>query len=399
MRNFLILIIIASFLSTISAQTVNIVLKNSKVVVGEVVQESPEFVIITNDTGELKISRLLIESITYKSSEQIDSEGNFVAKSKNKLSHIPDKVVLDDLVLVFLEDEDVVSGRLVAKSLDVIIVQTESGSLTIPKREINKIEYITSEFSERGEVVIAYLANQTHFEGNIYFEDANNLILDTKIGRLTIDKKNLRSIEYTGESGQGDESLLAEFANAKQVSPDAPTVQKRLDMVSFGYSPSFGADYGTGLGLNYASKFLLSQMDGFYISAIGGLNLNYFTLNEDNFKDVVPTVSASGATFITTINLGAAFTLYQAASSKYEFYIAPQLEANIIYKSLTLEYPSYPAFDTKVSSTEFVFGIGNRIGFDMLFDDMKVGVSYDSHFLFGDEDFNTISLNFTKKLF
>ena len=37
MKNSLILIIIFSFLSTISAQSVNIVLKNSKVVVGEVV--------------------------------------------------------------------------------------------------------------------------------------------------------------------------------------------------------------------------------------------------------------------------------------------------------------------------------------------------------------------------
>ena len=193
---------------------------------------------------------------------------------------------------------------------------------------------------------------------------------------------------------------LLEFATKlKQYTKGLPIVEKRLDMISLGYSPSFGADYGTGLGLNYASKFLLSQMDGFYISAMGGLNLNYFSLNKDNFSNEIPTVSASGATFITTISAGASFTLYQQASSKYEFYIAPQLEANIIYKSLTLEYPSYPAFDTKVSTTEFVFGIGNRIGFDMLFDDMKVGVSYDSHFLFGDEDFNTISLNFTKKLF
>lgn len=403
MRNFLILIIIASFLSTISAQTVNIVLKNSKVVIGEIVQESPEFVIITNDTGELKVSRLLIESITYKSSEQTEIEGNIVVKSKNRFSDniaMSDKVVLDDLVLIFLKNEDVVSGRLVAKSLDVIIVQTESGSLTIPKREIDKIEYLSSEFSERGEVVIAHLANQTYFEGNIYFEDANNLILDTKIGRLTIDKKNLRSIEYTGETGQGDETLLTEFASARQVSGGGlPAVQKRLDMISLGYSPSFGAEYGTGLGLNYSSKFLLSQLDGFYISAIGGLNFNYFTLNKDNFKNENPTVSASGGTLISTIIAGAAFTLYQQASSKYEFYIAPQLEANIIYKSLTKEYPSFPAFDSKVSTTEFVFGIRNKIGFDMLFDDMKVGVSYDSHFLFGDEDYNTISLNFTKKLF
>ncbi|MCW8850987.1 MAG: hypothetical protein OQJ81_13505, partial [Melioribacteraceae bacterium] len=266
MKKTLFLIIFVTFLSTISAQTVNIVLKNSKVVFGEIVEESPEFVIIKNDIGELKISRLLIESITYRSSEQEDGTATSPQISRDKILNSKSEhgnVILDDLVLIFLKNEDVVSGTLVAKSLDVIIVQTESGSLTIPKREIIKIEYLSSEFSERGEVVIAHLINETHFEGNIYFEDSNNLVLDTKIGRLTIDKKNLRSIEYTGEAGRGDETLLTEFANTKQVSINTPFVEKRLDIISFGYSPSFGADYSTGLGLSYTSRLLLSQMEGF----------------------------------------------------------------------------------------------------------------------------------------
>lgn len=399
MRTLVTLIVITIFVTTLSAQTVNVVLKNSKIVTGEVVQEEPLFLIIQNDTGELKILRSNIESLTYKSSENnstTENLSNINLNIKDKSIFEYDNVILNDIVVIYLQNDDIVSGKLVAKSLDMILLQTEAGSLTIPKREIQKIEYVSSEYAERGEVVIAYLANGTQFEGNIYFEDYQSLILDTKIGRLTIDKKNLRSIEYTGEQGIGNEMLSTQFAT---VNKEQPLVPKRLDLISLGYSPSFGPDYGTGIGLGYASKFLLSYMDGFYISAVGGLNLNYFSLNEDNFSDEVPSVSASGTTFLTTLSGGVAFTLYQSADSRYEFYLLPQIEANIIYKSLTLEYPSFPSFDSKETSTDFVFGLGNKIGIDLLFDNMKVGISYDLHFLFGDEDYNTISINYTANLF
>ena len=399
MKNTLILLVIISLFTTISAQTVNVVLKNSKVVMGEVVQEDPEYLIIFNDTGQIKINRQSIESVTYIPTDKLESLiKNMDDKSKNNAEPFitNDNIVLDDLVVIYLKNDDIVSGRLLAKSLNMILVQTESGSLTIPKRELQRIEYISSEYAERGEVVIAYLSNGTKFEGNIYFEDYQNLVLDTKIGRLTIDKNNLRSIEYTGEKGRGDETLVEQYA---AVTKDRSIVAPRIDVLSLGYAPSFGAEYSSGFALGYASKFLLSHMEGFYISGIGGLNLTYFTLNEDNFKDEVPTVAASGGTFMTTISAGASFTLYQQAAAKYEFYISPQLEANMIYKNLEKDFPSFPTFNSKVISTEFVFGIGNKIGVDILFGDMKVGVSYDSHFLFGDEDYNMLSINFTKKLF
>ena len=399
MRTLLSVIIFTTFFTTISAQTVNVVLKNSKIVAGEVVEENPLFLLIQNDTGELKILRNNIESVTYKSSENIraiKNQPNKNIRNNDKSIFEYENVVLNDIVVIYLRNEDIVSGKLMAKSLDMILLQTEAGSLTIPKREIQIIEYVSSEYAERGEVVIAYLANGTQFEGNIYFEDFQSLILDTKVGRLTIDKKNLRSIEYTGEQGTGNETLATQFAT---VAKEQPLVPKRLDVVSLGYSPTFGPDYGTGFALGYSSKFLLSHMEGFYLSAVGGLNLNYFTLNKDNFTDELPSVSASGTTFLTTISGGAAITLYQGASSSYEFYISPQLEANIIYKNLTKEYPSYPAFDSKTTTTEFVFGIGNKIGIDILMDNMKVGISYDLHFLFGDEDYNTITLNYTASLF
>lgn len=402
MKKTFVFLIMFSVLSIVSAQSVTIVLKNSKVVQGIVKTDNSDYILINNDTGELKINKLLIESITYKSLEQNSENDIYSDDTNNKSSLLQNglnNILLDDLVIIMLKNEDVVSGRLVAKSLNVIIVKTEAGSLTIPKRDIQKIEYLSSEYAERGEVVIAHLANQTHFEGNIYFEDSKILILDTKIGRLTIDKMNLRSLEYTGRTGQGDESLLSEYANAKSIQTVRTLTDKRLDMLSLGYSPSFGASYETGFGIGYTSKFLISQMEGFYIAATGGLNLNYFLVNNDFFKDEIPEVTSTGGTFISTFSAGASFTLYQQASSKYEFYIAPQVEANIVYKSLKSEYPSFPSFDSKISTTDFIFGIGNKIGLDLLFDNMKIGVSYNAHFLFGDEDFNTISLNLTQKLF
>lgn len=407
MKNILIFLMLVFVFSSVNAQTVNIVLKNNTVITGNVVQEAPEFILLSNDIGEIKLNRQNIESITYTQNEPeneiVNPTSNF---SKNKS-------VLNDLVLIYLKDGDVVSGKLIAKSLDVILVKTESGNLTIPKRELLKIEYLSKEFSERGEVVIAHLSNGNKFEGNIYYEDNQNLILDTKIGRLTIDKNNLRTVEYTGETGKGEDTLerfsVKEEDTTKTIrkSIDAvvntPKVQRhlepRLDIISAGYSPSFGADYKTGFGIGYASKFLLSEMDGFYISALGGLNLNYFALNSSAFTDEPIPVSASGGVFLTTVSAGASFTLLQQSASQYEFYIAPQLEANIVYKNLTKSFPSYPFFNSKVAETKFIFGIGNKIGIDMLFEGMKIGLSYDSHFLFGDEDYNMISINFTKKFF
>ena len=47
------------------AQEVNVVLKNSKVIVGRVVEEKPDYVLVEYDLGQLKIYRQNIESITY----------------------------------------------------------------------------------------------------------------------------------------------------------------------------------------------------------------------------------------------------------------------------------------------------------------------------------------------
>lgn len=397
MQKFIMLFVLAILLNNLAAQNINVVLKNNKIISGKIIKEEPRFIVVQDDTGELKIFRNNIESITYKSND-IFTKDLFNADSSvnNNLLKEDNSSLLNDIVVVYLKNDEVFSGILIAKSLDMILIKTEVGSLTIPKREIQKIEYVSSEYAERGEIVIAYLTNGTQFEGNIYYEDYQSLILDTKIGRLSIDKKNLRLIEYTGEKGQSEENLVSQYSTATK---ERPLVAKRLDVLSLGYSPSFGPNYGTGFKLGYNNKYLLTHLEGLYISALGGLNLHYFTLNKDNFNSEVPSVSASGSTFITSIIAGAAFTLYQNTNSNYEFYVAPQLEANLIYKSLTKEYPSYPVFDSKATSTDFVLGIGNKIGLDFKLNESRIGISYDLHFLFGDEDYNTISLNYTTSIF
>ena len=398
MRNLIFCMLLVMFLSNINAQSVNILLKNNKIVNGTVVKEEPVFLIISTEIGELKILRQNIESISYKSFEDINTDDSDLDQIEKKNPLFKDgKTVLNDIVVIYLKNEEIISGKLIAKSLDMILVTTEAGNLTIPKKEIKKIEYVSNEFAERGAVVIAHLANGSQFEGNIFFEDYQSLILDTKIGKLTIEKSNLRSIEYTGEQGKGQETLVKQFSAVALEQP--ARVDKRLDILTAGYTPIFGPEFSPGFSIGYSSKFLLTQMEGLYISAIGGIDLHYFLLNQDFFADEVLSVSASGGLLITTISGGAALTLFQNSSSNYEFYISPQLEANIVYKTLKKDYPSYPAHNLNEVTTSFVFGVRNKIGLDFLLDNSKVGISYDMHFLFGEEDYNTISFNFTTQIF
>ena len=189
------------------------------------------------------------------------------------------KFVINDPVVVYLKNGSVVSGLLLAKSLNMVMLQTESGNLTIPKQDLLKIEYISSEYAERGDVVIAILNNGKQFEGNIYFEDSDNLTLDTEIGRLTLPKNKLRTIEYTGETGIGEMTLADQYSN---ITINKRYILPRYDVIELGYASSFGTDFGAGFGLGYQSRFNLAQFEGMNLSAVGGLSLNYFGLNKDN---------------------------------------------------------------------------------------------------------------------
>lgn len=394
MKNILVLILILSASVTYS-QSVNVVLKNSKVVLGEIIEESPSYIVIKNDLGDIKLGRDNIESITYN--PYIKMKTTYKEPS-NKNDSIPDgyKFILNDRIVVYLKNGNVVSGLLLAKSLDMIMIQTEVGNLTIPKKDLQMIEYVSNEYAERGEVVIVRLNNGTSFEGNIYFEDSDNLAIDTQLGRLTVEKKNLRSIEYTGKVGFGEVSLVDQYSN---VLIGRTMVQPRLDVFSLGISAGFGDEYQPGYSLGFSNRFLLSEFKGFYLSGIGRLSLAYFPLNKENYQNDPFGVTAKGGALITSIGGGVSVSVYPQESSFFDFSIAPLLEAHLVYKTLELEYPSFPSQNSKTSETKFVFGAGTKVALDFLFDDWRLGASYDLHFLFGDDDFNALSINFIKEIF
>jgi len=381
------------------AQEVNVVLKNDKVIVGRVIEENPDFLLLDYDLGQLKIDRQNIESITYNPFVKLGKKGEL---EKSEITDTNSekvlKFVINDPVVVYLKNGKVVSGLLLAKSLDMVMLQTEDGNLTIPKFDLLKIEYISSEYAERGDVVNVYLNNGTRFEGNIYFEDSKNLTLDTEVGRLTLPKNKLRTIEYTGKTGISETTLAEQYS---QLDMNKRFILPRYDVIELGYASSFGTDFGSGFGLGYQSRFSISQFEGMNLSAVGGLSLNYFGLNKDNIITQNPTlaVDLKGGAFITTIGVGGQLNIYPQTSSFYDFYVAPILEAHLVYTTLEQKYPSYPQFDTKETKTEFKFGLGTRFGVEFLFDSFRVGLQYNMHTIFGEDGFNQVSLTFTKNLF
>jgi small nuclear ribonucleoprotein (snRNP)-like protein len=399
-KNIIVVLILTFVLTgSLFAQEVNIVLKNDKVVVGRVLEEKSDYVLVQSDLGELKIDRQSIESITYNpfvklgSREKADNTQTFGDKSKEAY-----QFVINDPVVVYLKNGKVVSGLLLAKSLDMIMLQTESGNLTIPKQDLSKIEYISSEYAERGDIVEVVLNNGTKFEGNIYFEDNNNLTLDTEVGRLTLPKNKLRSIIYTGETGIGEKTIAEQYSN---LTINKRELLPRYDVFELGYSSSLGTNFGSGFGIGYQSRFNLAQFTGMNLSAVGGLSLNYFGLNKNNIVTDNPSlaVDLKGGAFITTLGAGAQLNIYPQTSSFYDFYISPILEGHLVYKTLDQSYPSFPQFNRKESTTEFKFGLGTRFGVEFLFDSFRVGIQYNMHTIFGTDGFNQISLTFIKKIF
>ena len=397
MKNIIIIVLfILSATTALLPQSVSVVLKNSKVVFGDLIEESPSYIVVKNDLGDIKLGRESIESITYN--PYIKMKTSYKEPDNSKNDSVPNgyKFVLNDRIVVYLKNGNVASGILLAKSLDMIMMQTEVGNLTIPKKDLQMIEYVSNEYAERGEVVIVRLNNGTSFEGNIYFEDSDNLAIDTQLGRLTVEKKNLRSIEYTGKVGYGEMSLVDQYSN---VSIGRTKVQPRLDVLSLGLSPGFGEDFQPGYSFTFENRFLLSEFKGFYLSGVGRLGVSYFPLNQENYESDPFGVTAKGAALITTIGGGVSISVYPQESAFFDFSIAPLLEGHLIYKTLELTYPSYPSQDSKESGTEFLFGAGTKVSLDFLFDDWRLGASYDLHFVFGDDDYNVVSINFIKELF
>ena len=378
------------------AQEVSVVLKNSKVVVGRIVEEKPDYLILDYELGQLKVDRNSIESISYNPFVRFDSSND--SSDAGKEFSRAHRFTLKDPVVVYLRNGSVVAGLLLAKSLNMVMLQTESGNLTIPKSDLLRIEYISSEYAERGEIVIANLNNGQRFEGNIYFEDSKELTLDTEIGRLTLPKNKLRSIEYTGRTGVSKLTMADQYSGLVL---SQRSILPRYDVIDAGYTTKFGSSFGPGFGIGYQSRFSIAQFDGLSLSALAGLSLNYFALNEDNLIQQNPTLSATlkGGAFITTIGAGGQLNIYPQTASFYDFYVAPMLEGHVIYKSLEQEYPSFPQFNTSETTTEFKFGLGVRFGAEFLFDSFRLGLHYNLHYIFKADDFNQLSLTFVKPLF
>lgn len=393
LKLFLMILFLTNLISF--AQDVSVVLKNSKVVYGRVVEEKPEHIILITDLGELKIDRSNIQAITFNPFIEINSPDSDNDYDKLVRAH---KFSLKDPVVVYFRNGNVKSGILLAKSLDMVMLQTESGNLTVNKKDIQKIEYISSEYAERGEIVVAHLINGQRYQGNIYFEDSNELTLDTELGRLSIPKNKLRMIEYTGKKGSTQFTLADQYISATEIKR---YLLPRYDVIDAGYTTKFGTIYGPGFGFGYQSRYTVKQFESFYISAVGGLALNYFVLNEENIIKRNPNLTANlrGGAFITTINAGGQLNIYPRATSFYDLYISPVLEGHIIYKSLEQEYPSFPQFNSSEKTTEFKPGIGIRFGAEFLFDSFAIGVHYNNHIIFGANGFNQYSITFVKQLF
>lgn len=396
-RNIIIaLAFVFVFSAGIFAQEVSVVLKNSKVVVGRIVEEKPEYLILDYELGQLKVDRNSIESISYNPFVRLDHSDTYDNTEKEfSRAH---KFTLKDPVVVYLRNGNVVAGLLLAKSLNMVMLQTESGNLTIPKRDLQKIEYISGEYAERGEIVIAFLNNGQRFEGNIYFEDSNELSLDTELGRLTLPKNKLRSLEYTGKTGVSKLTMADQYLSAVI---NQRFILPRYDVIDVGYTTKFGSNFGPGFGLGYQSRFSMAQFEGLNLSAVGGLSLNYFALNEDNIIEQNPTLAANlkGGAFITTVGAGGQLNIYPQTASFYDFYVAPMLEGHFIYTRLEQEYPSFPQFNTGETKTEFKFGLGVKFGAEFLFDSFRLGLQYNMHYIFGTDGFNQFSLTFVKPLF
>lgn len=176
-------------------------------------------------------------------------------------------------------------------------------------------------------------------------------------------------------------------------------VNPRLDVISLDLSPGFGDDYKPGYGVEFNNRFLLSESKGFYLSGIGMIGINYFPINQDIIINSPIAVAVKGGALITSIAGGASISVYPQEASFFEFYISPFLEANIIYKKLELTYPSFPSQNFSKTETSFNFGVGTKVGIDFLFTNWRLGLSYDLHYLFCDEDYNLVSLNFIKEIF
>jgi sRNA-binding regulator protein Hfq len=374
------------------AKPVTIVLKNGKVISGEIVEEAPGHVVLITDLGEVKVNRNNIERIIYEAFTRFKTDS---VAQKNEAD------AMNDRVIVYLKNGKVLDGFLLAKSRSMVMVQTELGRLTISKNELRLIEYVSSAFAERGEPVVVYLDNGAKVEGYIYHEDRSSLTLDSNMGRLTVDKERLRSIEYKEIALPKRSEIKAPALVRSATAPFEASLQPRREVVELGYSSRFGGNYRPGFITAFRTHFLLKSFDTFSLNTEGNLGFAIYSLDQKAFTgaNVPAAVTATGGAVITTLGAAAPVHFFPKVGSVYEFYVAPVIEAHIIHKRLKQSFPSFPVLDSEVVETNFRFGLSNRIGIEWNFGKWRAGLNYNLHFIFGEEDFNHISFHAATKLF
>jgi sRNA-binding regulator protein Hfq len=389
--------------SAMFAKKATITLKNGNVVTGEVAEETPEYIILVNGMGQIKISRDNVGAISYDAFRSF-KEGQPLAEGDNTSEPLSDRVV------VHYKNGDVVDGFILAKSLSMVMIATENGRLTIPKKDIRMIEYISNAYAERGEPAIVKLENGTKLEGYIYHEDKHTLTIETELGRLSLDKSKLRSIEYAEvklpvskkkETKRLPVSTPVVVDEGPSTTPDELILKERTDIIQIGYSPRFGTNYSPGIVLGYRSRHPFKSSNSYQLNFEGAIDFSIFSLDKDAFTGETASVASTvtGGAFVTTLSAGLPIHFFPSNGSKYQFFIAPALETHIVYKKLDREFPSFPQLNTSFAETNFNFGPGLRTGLELISSKWRAGIVYNAHLILGENDYGQINFYLIKKLF
>ncbi len=388
---------------------VKVILYNGKTMEGELIEESPEYLVVLTDLGQIRTRRAAIESVLYLQRPEARAAGT----PADSLEQQP----LNDLVVVHLLNGETANGSLISKSLDSILLKTEWGRLTIPKTQVKLIEYVNSEYAERGEPVTARLTAGNVLQGYIFNEDRNTVTLETNIGRLTLDKKQLRSLEYHAavkpikppklqksavEPRESAPAALAVASTPAERTQRSYDIQQHQDSFFIGYAPDFGENYKTGFAVGYCNRYLLKEFTSFSLFASAQLSMAFFSLNQDLAKvtDVPGSMTAEGGAMVNTLSLGLPIHFLPTESPSYTFFLRPALEPHLVYTSLKKSYPSFPQQNSDEKSTKFRFGLGTEVGLEWTLNPRwSVGLAFGMHFIASADDYNCISLSVGTQLY
>ena len=389
-----------------ASDEVKVILYNGKSIQGTLVEENQDYVVVLNDLGQIRTRRSAIESVLYLQRP----EARTAAAPADSLEQQP----LDDLVVVHLVNGETTNGNLISKSLDSIMLRTEWGRLTIPKTQVRLIEYVNSEFAERGEPVTARLTSGNVLQGYIYYEDRNTVALETSIGRLTLDKKQLRSLEYhtavkpiksprlQKSAAEPRESAPAALSTAAAPMQRSRDIKKRQDSFFLGYAPQFGETYKSGFAAGYCNRYLLKEFASFSLYASAQLSMAFFSLNKDlaSVADVPGSMTAEGGAMVTTLSLGLPIHFLPTENPSYTFFLRPALEPHLAYTSLKKSYPYFPQQNSEEKNTNFRFGLGTEVGLEWTVNPRwSVGLSFGMHIIASADDYNCISLSVGTQLY